>query len=632
MSEALEKTPEQEKIVKIPSTVTVKKFAEILDVPVAQAITELMKNGIMATINEEIDLDTATIIATDMGYEVQEDIEVGSDETITLERLLEICSKEKESDRKLTKRPPIVTILGHVDHGKTSLLDTIRKAQVADDEHGGITQHISAYQTKKKGKTITFIDTPGHAAFAAMRERGVSIADIAILVVAADDGVRPQTKEVVEYLLEKKIPTIVAINKIDKPDANLERVKKELSENNLLIEEWGGTVMCNEVSAKNKIGISELLESVLLLAEVEDFQADESRDGLAVIVESHKDPQKGAVATAVVKTGTLRVGQDVTVGQTYGRIRRMEDFAGRSIEKAPPSMPVTIYGLSDTAETSDIIQVADAKKSARLKSQETAQRLSGAKKNIKSIADNANIPLLNIFIKADVQGSVEAIEQLIAEIPQEKVAVNFIDTGVGNITETDVKRAMSAQALLYGFNVEANAVATRLAKDEIEIHTFKVIYEIIEDIKKHLIDLLPEEVERTEVGKLEVLGIFRTEKGRMIVGGKIIQGKAVEKHAKIDVMRGEGDDLRHLGTGELTELQHNKVAIDEVKKGKECGIVFTGETKIKEGDTLGIYTEIIKPRKLEKDAADRKREKEEAAKEAAKKEEELDNEELENKE
>jgi len=613
-------TPEtttEEKLVKIPSTVTVKKFAEILEVPVTEAITELMKNGIMATINEEIDLDTATIIATDMGYEVEEDLEVGANESITLERLLEICAKEKDSDRKLSSRPSIVTILGHVDHGKTTLLDTIRKAQVADDEHGGITQHISAYQTKKKGKTITFIDTPGHAAFAAMRERGVSIADIAILVVAADDGVRPQTKEVIEYLIEKKIPTIVAINKIDKPDANADRVKGELSEHDLLIEEWGGKVICNEVSAKNKLGISELLESVLLLSEVESFQADENRDGLAVIVESHKDPQKGPVATAVVKTGTLRVGQDVTVGKTYGRIRRMEDFAGRSVEKAPPSMPVTIYGLNDTAETSDIIQVANAKRSARLKSQEMAQRLSGNKKNVKSIKDGTDIPLLNVIIKADVQGSVEAIDQLIAEFPQEKVAVNFIDTGVGNITETDVKRGLSANALLYGFNVEANAVASRLAKDEIEIHTFKVIYELIDDIKKHLVDLLPEEIEKTDVGKLEVLGIFRTEKGRMIVGGKITSGKAVEKNAKIDVYRGADDEARNLGTGELTELQHNKVAIDEVKKGKECGIVFTGDTKIKEGDVLHIYTEIIKPRKLEKDAADRKKDKEEKAKKEA---------------
>lgn len=597
--------PSTVKTVSIPSTVTVKKFAEALGVPVTTVITELMKNGLMATINEEIDIDTATIIAQDMGFEVTEDLEIADDESLTLERLIEICQKEKDSDKKLSMRPPIVTVLGHVDHGKTTLLDTIRKTQVADDEHGGITQHIKAYQTKKKGKTITFIDTPGHEAFAAMRERGVSLADIAILVVAADDGVRPQTKEVISYLVEKEIPTIVAINKVDKPDANVDRVKKELSEHDLLIEEWGGKVMCNEISAKNKIGISELLESVLLLTEVEEFKADAARDGLAIILESHKDPQKGPVATAVVKTGTLLVGQDITVGKTYGRIRRMEDFAGRSIEKAPPSMPVTIFGLNDTAETNDIIQVADAKRSARLKSMETAERLGGSRKNVKSMSDTEDLPRLNIFVKADVQGSVEAIEQLLGAIPQEKVVINYIDTGVGNITESDVKRALSAGAILYGFNVEVNAVANRLAGDEIEIKTYKVIYELIEDVKNRLFDLLPEEIERTDVGKLEVLAVFLTEKKSMIVGGKVTSGLMVaptkDQKVKVDVYR----DDRLIGDGELTNLQHNKVDTNEVKKGMECGITFAGETKIKAQDTLSVYTEVIKKKKLEMEEGER---------------------------
>ncbi len=608
------------KTVSIPSTVTVKKFAEALDVPVTTAITELMKNGLMATINEEIDIDTATIIAQDMGFEVVEDLEIADNESLTLERLLEICEKEEKSDKKLQSRPPIVTVLGHVDHGKTTLLDTIRQAQVADDEHGGITQHIKAYQTKKKGKTITFIDTPGHEAFAAMRERGVSLADIAILVVAADDGVRPQTKEVISYLIEKKIPTIVAINKVDKPDANVDRVKKELSEHDLLIEEWGGKVMCNEISAKNKIGISELLESVLLLTEVEEFKADAARDGLAIVLESHKDPQKGPVATAVVKTGTLLVGQDVTIGKTYGRIRRIEDFSGRSIEKAPPSMPVTIFGLNDTAETNDIIQVADAKKSARLKSLETAERLGSGKKNVKSMADTEDLPRLNIFVKADVQGSVEAIEQLLDAIPQEKVLINYIDTGVGNITESDVKRALSAGAILYGFNVEVNAVANRLAGDEIEIKTYKVIYELIEDVKTRLFDLLPEEIERTDVGKLEVLAVFLTEKKSMIVGGKVTSGLMVaptkDQKVKIDVYRGE----REIGSGELTNLQHNKIDTDEVKKGMECGITFAGETKIKAQDSLHAYKEVIKQKKLEMEDGERER----VAKEKKERKEALD--------
>ncbi|PID52122.1 MAG: translation initiation factor IF-2 [Candidatus Moraniibacteriota bacterium] len=585
-----------QKNIKIPTTITVKKFAEILDMPATDLIAELMKNGIMATINEEIDFDTAAIIAEDLGYSALEDLEVADDEMITLEKLLDICAKEGQSDEKLAPRSPIVTILGHVDHGKTTLLDTIRKASVASGESGGITQHISAYQTRKRGKNITFIDTPGHEAFAAMRERGVSIADIAILVVAADDGVRPQTKEVITYLKEKKIPTIVAVNKIDKPNANPERVKQELAEHEILIEQWGGTVMCNEISAKNNIGITDLLESILLLAEVEDFKANEKRDGLAVVLESHKDEQKGPVATVVVKTGTLKVGQDVNAGKTYGRIRRMEDHRGHAIEKAPPSTPVTIFGLVDTAETNDIIQVANAKRSARLKSQEVAMRLTGDKKQVKSINDNDGIPKFNIIIKSDVQGSIEAIEQILDTIPQQKVAINYIDTGVGNITESDIKMAESADAVIYGFNVVTSSVASRMADDaDITVKTYKVIYELVDDIKSQLLALLPEEIERTNVGTLEVLGIFRTEKNKMIIGGRVTDGKVVAKNAKIAVYRNSDEPI---GIGDLTNLQHNKVDIDEVKKDQECGMTFAGETKIKVGDTLKIYTEITKEKEL----------------------------------
>ncbi len=586
---------EKEKNVKIPPTVTVKKFAEILNIPATELITELMKNGIMATINEEVDFDTAAIIAEDLDYTVTEDLEVADDETITLEKLLDICAKEEKSGEKLDPRPPIVTILGHVDHGKTTLLDTIRKASVATGESGGITQHINAYQTKKRGKLITFIDTPGHEAFAAMRERGVSIADIAVLVVAADDGVRPQTKEVIKYLLAKKIPTIVAINKIDKPNANPARVKQELSEHNIVIEEWGGNVMCNEISAKNNIGITDILESILLLAEVENFRANASRDGLAVVLESHKDPQKGPVSTVVVKTGTLKVGQDVNAGKTYGRIRHMENHRGESIEKATPSTPVTIFGLTDTAQTNDILQVAHAKKSARIKSQEAATRLAGDKKNVKSITDNDGIPKLNIIIKADVEGSIEAIEQILGTIPQEKVAVSYIDTGVGNITESDVRLGSSAQAIIYGFNVSVSPVAKRMADDdEVTISPYKVIYELVDDIKNRLLAMLPDEIERTDVGELEVLGIFFTEKDKMIIGGKVTKGKVLAKDIKIDVYRND----TKIGTGELANLQHNKVDIDKVKKGQECGMTFAGDTKIKVGDTLKMYTEILKEKEL----------------------------------
>lgn len=590
-----------EEIIKIPSTISVKDLAKLLNVPASAVITELMKNKIMATINEEIDYDTAAIISSELGFETQEDLEVDDDETITLEKVLEICAKERETDRKLPSRPPIVTILGHVDHGKTTLLDTIRRASVAEGEAGGITQHISAYQTKKRGKQITFVDTPGHEAFAAMRERGVSIADIAILVVAADDGVRPQTEEVIKYLIDKDIPTIVAINKIDKPGANPMRVKQELADKGIIIEEWGGKVMCAEVSAKNNIAINDLLESVILLADVEDFRADEERSALAVVLESHLDPQKGPIATVLLKTGTLRVGQDITSGKTYGRIKRMEDWNGQSITKALPSMPVTIFGLSDTAETNDIIQVASGKSHARLKSQETADRLAGGVKNVKSANDNPDIPKLNIVVKVDVPGSLEAIDQIISTYPQGKVAVNFIGTGVGDVTESDIKLAESGKAVIYAFNVNVRPVAKRLAEEsDLETNTYKVIYELVEDVKERMIKLLPDETERTDIGQLEILGIFFTDKGKMIVGGRVTKGKVIAKDVKIDVLRGldEEENPKVIGSGELANLQHNKVDIDEVKKDKECGITFTGETKIKIGDTFAFYHEKLLPKEL----------------------------------
>lgn len=588
-------TNEKNTTIAIGTTVNVKKFADLMRLPVTTVITELMKNGIMANINEDIDFDTASIIASDLGYDVTEDVEVADNETLTLEKLLDICAREKESDALLTSRPPIVTILGHVDHGKTTLLDTIRKTSVATGESGGITQHISAYQTKKRGKMITFIDTPGHEAFSAMRERGVSIADIAILVVAADDGVRPQTKEVIAYLKDKNIPTIVAINKIDKPTANPMRVKQELADLDIVIEEWGGKVMCNEISAKNNVGITDLLESILLLAEVENFQANEKRNGLAVVLESHKDEHQGPVATVVVKTGTLKVGQDITAGTTYGRIRHMTDYRGRDITTAKPSTPATIFGLVDTAETNDIIQVADAKRSARLKSRDAALRAAAGDKNVKSINDNDDLPKYGIIVKSDVQGSIEAIEQILATVPQGKVAVQFIDTGVGNVTESDVKRADSAGATIYGFNVTVSPVAKRMAEDAgVTIKTYKVIYELVDDITKKLLSLLPDEVVRTNVGELEVLGVFRTEKEKMIVGGRVTRGKAVAKDAKIDVYR--KDAL--IGSGALANLQHNKVDIDEVQKGQECGITFDGTTKIKVGDTFKIYTEVTQEKTL----------------------------------
>ncbi|HLC95587.1 MAG TPA: translation initiation factor IF-2 N-terminal domain-containing protein, partial [Patescibacteria group bacterium] len=388
-------TDTPKKIVSLTSSITVKKLSEILQLPVATVIMELMKNNILATINEEIDYDTASIIAQDLGFDTEPAEEKIGEGRLTLESLNKLVDEEKNSGKNLSPRSPIVTILGHVDHGKTTLLDTIRKASVASGEAGGITQHISAYQTKKRGQIITFIDTPGHEAFAAMRKRGLSIADIAILVVAADDGVRPQTKEVIEYLKEHKLPIIVAINKIDKPDAKPDRVKQELAEHGILFEEWGGETMCTEISAKNNINIDELLENITLLAEVEDFRADQKRDGLAIVLESHLDPQKGPVATVLVRTGTLKIGQDVIAGSSFGRIRNIEDWSGKNIERAGPSVPATLYGFNTAPQVNDIVQVVSGKSLARTRSKEA-----GAKKMTKIQEDDSEKKKLAIILKS----------------------------------------------------------------------------------------------------------------------------------------------------------------------------------------------------------------------------------------
>ena len=592
-------TESEKKVVKVPASITVKKFSEILDLPVSQIITELLKNKILATINEEIDFDTATIIAEDLGFETEVDLEVSDSQTLTVEKLIEICKKEKESGKNLHPRPPVVTILGHVDHGKTTLLDTIRKTSVAAKEAGGITQHISAYQVKKKGKLITFIDTPGHEAFSGMRERGVSIADIAVLVVAADDGVRPQTKEVIEYLKDKKIPIVVAINKIDKPNANAQRVKQELADNGIMIEQWGGDVMSVNISAKQNIGIDELLDSILLVTEVEDFKADDKRDGLAIVLESNLDPQKGPVATVLIKTGTLKIGQDVTVGKTYGRIRKMEDFTGKNLPTAGPSTPITVMGLNGTPNTNDVLQVMSGKSLARLKSKEFSDGIIGQKEKLTSqkmmrVIENDNVQKLNLILKADVQGSLEAIEQIVSTIKVDEVAINFVASEVGNITESDVKIGAPSLATIFGFNVEITPVAKRLAETSgVKIKTFKIIYELVEEVKKMILDMLPPEIVRTDLGTMNVLAIFKTGKHDMIVGGRVNDGKII-KGALVEIKR-EGEIV---GKGKIEGLQQNKNVTSEVGKGNECGVVFEGNTKIKEGDTLVVYTEEEKKRTL----------------------------------
>lgn len=584
---------EVKKVISLPSTVTVKQFSDTMQLPVTTVITELMKNGIIATINEEIDFDTASIIAAELGFEAETSMEESAG-TITVESLNEFLAEEKGTTIKvLSPRPPVVTILGHVDHGKTTLLDTIRKANVAEGEAGGITQHISAYQVKKQKNLITFVDTPGHEAFAAMRKRGLSIADIAILVVAADDGVRPQTKEVITYLKEQKIPVIVAINKVDKDEAKPDRVKQELAEHGILFEGWGGNVMCSEISAKNNIGIDGLLENILLLAEVEDFRTDTKRDGLAVVLESHLDPQKGPVATVLVRTGTLKVGQDVVAGSAFGRIRRIENFAGKNQDTGSPSEPIVIYGFNEAPRVNDIVQVAQDKSSARSRSKEALLK-DTQKSKLTRIGEDDQKKYLSVIVKSDVQGSLEALEQILGTIESDEVALEIIASGVGNITESDVKMAEGAGAHILGFNVMPTSVAKRMAEmSKVPIQTHTIIYKLLEAVKLELSKMLPPELVRTDFGRLSVLAVFKTGKRDMIVGGRVSEGKLV-RGTLLEVKR--GDEI--LGRGKMNNLQQNKQNVDEVAQGNECGVVFDGNLKIAEGDTLIAFKEEEKLRSL----------------------------------
>lgn len=597
-AETEEVTEVKEKVA-LPPTITVRDFADRLKMTVPEVITALMENGIMATINEEIDYDTATLMAEELGFKAEKEI---SEEDVSKEKgirkqLQEEFAEADESDLK--DRPPVVAIMGHVDHGKTKLLDAIREANVIDTEAGGITQKIGAYQVKEKGKLITFIDTPGHEAFAAMRERGAKVTDIAILVVAADDGVKPQTKEAIKHIKKAGVPMIVAINKIDKPEADPERVKKDLADNQVMPEEWGGDTVCVAVSAKQKTNINELLDMVLLVAEMETLKANPKAQAIGTIIESDKNPKRGVEATVLVQNGILKQGDVVTVGSVYGKIKAMENHLGKKINHAKPATPVRILGLDSVPEVGDILFAEESidkarQKVARLKkfSQPTTPKTDSKDKK------KGKIKKLNIILKADTQGSLEAVMESLGKIKSEEVQSAIISYGVGKVTESDIMMATSSLALVISFNINVTPVAQRMAEEaKIEIKTYDVIYNLIDEVKKRLEDMLEPEVIRTDLGKLEILAVFRTEPGKMIVGGKVLS-KHLENNALVQVFRGQKDDLEEIGTGKITSLQTNKVEVEEVKQGEEAGIMFEGDVRIKKGDILETWKEEVKKKTL----------------------------------
>lgn len=585
-------TPVEKKKVSIPSFIKVRDFAMLLNLPVTTVIKALIMSGVMATINQEVDFDTASIIAQDLNFEVESEADQSVQE-YGLGYLQEILKAEKEDNLK--SRPPIVAIMGHVDHGKTTLLDTIRKAKVAEGESGGITQHIGAYQIKKNGKFITFLDTPGHEAFSEMRARGANVTDIIVLVIAADDGVRPQTLEVINRAKFTNTPMIVAINKVDKPEANVMRAKQELAGQGVLTEEWGGKTIAVEISAKQNKGIDNLLEMILLTAEMENFRANPNGKTIGTIIESKISQGKGATATVIIQNGTLKVGDIIAAGAAFGRIRSLEDETGKKLKEALPSTPVQISGFSEVPQAGDILQTTDnldlAKQIAVSVQRKNQSHKIASKQGIVGDLENKT---LNLIIKTDVGGSLEAIKQSIAKLKNDEVKIGILSEGVGEINESDILLASSSRATVIGFRTKVNPKAINLAKQKkVVVDSYDVIYELLEDITSAVIKMFTPELEKISNGKAKVLAIFRTEKGIMIVGGKVEEGE-LKKNSQIMVLR----DGVELGRAEIMELQQTKVSSKTVNRNEEFGIKLKTAVKILEGDVLESFEEKIKQKTL----------------------------------
>jgi translation initiation factor IF-2 len=585
------------KHIQLPAFIKVRDFAELLELPVTDVIKALIKNGVMATINEEVDFETATIIAQDLGYEVDSaQTEAAGD--FGLGFLQETLAAEKPENLKA--RPPIVAVMGHVDHGKTTLLDAIREANVVGSESGGITQHIGAYQVKKNDRLITFLDTPGHEAFVEMRARGANVTDLIILVVAADDSVRPQTIEVINRAKFTNTPLIVAINKIDKENANVMKTKQELAEHGVLTEEWGGKTIAVEISAKQKLGIDQLLEMVLLQAEVEDFKANPDGKTLATIVESHVAQGKGGVATVIVQNGTLKVGDIVVAGAGFGRVKTLEDEHGKHLKQAGPSRPAQISGLSDLPEAGDILQTTDSLEVARDIATHAQKKQRSHRLSTKPVLQgDESSKTLNLIIKADVAGSLEAIKQSFAKLKNDEVTINVLSEGIGEVNENDVLLADSSKGTVIAFRVKTNPKALNLAKQKkVLVDSYEVIYELLEDVTSAVIKMFTPELEKVSFGKGKVLAIFRTEKGQMIIGGRVDDGE-LRKNKPVAIWRkNEAGEDQELGRGEILDLQQSKIATKEVARGNEFGMKIKTSVKLQEGDTLESFEENLKQKTL----------------------------------
>jgi translation initiation factor IF-2 len=584
--------PDRKKI-ELPANISIRDFAQIVEVSPIQIIKKLMTNGVMASINQAIDYDTAAILADEMGFEPSLESQEAPVEKETGDIPLWRKEIAGENEASLSPRPPVVTILGHVDHGKTTLLDAIRNADVAAGEAGGITQHIGAYQVELKGRQITFLDTPGHAAFTAMRSRGAQGADIVILVIAADDGVMPQTKEAIAHARAARVPIIVALNKVDKPNSNPDRVKKQLGENDLMPDDWGGNTMVIPVSAKLKQGIEDLLEAILLVADNTDIRANPKGEVIGTIIEAELDKSKGPVATLLVQNGTLNTGDIVVAGNTYGRLRALFDFRGRKIQKAGPSVPVSVMGLSELPSAGDVFRVVGSEKEARqaiLERQEAGRKQTSAAKKITleelfSKIKAGEAQELNLILKADVQGSLEPIINEINNLGKGEIRINILYAETGNISENDVLLASSSQAIIFGFSVQADVAARRLADTEgVSIRLYDIIYRLIEDVEKALKGMLAPVFTERPVGKAVVLQVFSLSKGTNIAGCRVTEGE-IRRNSKIRVTRGK--DIVY--EGEVGSLKHEKEDVREMRTGFECGIGLKNFNDVQVGDFIDCY-------------------------------------------
>lgn len=574
-------------VIEIGKTITVKELAEKLNKPVNDVIKTLIFTGVMAAINQEIDFETAEKVAEKYEVAVYE-----KEEENTLEEFEEETDVEEEN---LAKRPPIITVMGHVDHGKTSLLDAIRKSKVTSTEAGGITQHIGAYTVEVNGETLTFLDTPGHEAFTAMRARGAQITDVVILVVAADDGIMPQTVEAINHCKAANVPMIVAINKMDREGANPDRVKQELTEHGLVVEDWGVDIIAVPVSAKTRENIDTLLEMVLLTSEMQELKADAGRKAKGTVVEAKLDKGRGAVATLLVQNGTLHMGDSIIVGSTYGRIRAMFDDSGKKIKSAGPSIPVEVLGLSEVPAAGDRFTVVKDEKTARNMAEARKEKIrqeSFATSHRVSLEDlysqikEGSVKELSVIVKADVQGSVEAIKASLEKLSTDDVKVRVIHGAVGAISETDITLAAASNAIVIGFNVrpDNNAVAAS-ERDGVEVKTYRVIYDAIEDIKSAMIGMLDPEYKEVVLGTAEIRATYKISNVGTIAGGYVLTGKLV-RNADVRVIR-EGIVIFE---SKLASLKRFKDDVKEVNAGYECGFSVEKFNDIKEGDIIEAYT------------------------------------------